>query len=294
MAKLLLTERFSAVSLRLFRRIVPRFAAFEQIYQKSGIHRLYESYMTLMFFAYLIAFVFAFLVSAVIHYAFFKLAPPQFIEAVLTSSFITSLLVPVVFLVYPLFRGNQRKNEIDANLVYTAGYMGVLAAGGISTERIFDRVTEVELHPALRDLAKRFIANLRMFGLDVVSSLKDLVVRSPSETFSKLLLGIVNTVQTSGDLKSLLAFETKRLLGVKREQLKKTLNTLIALAEIYVTAIVLAPITFIVMLTILSVMGTVAFGMSPAMQLNLLVFLGLPMLSIGFILILNSVLPEEG
>lgn len=293
MAKLLLTERFSAVGLRLFGRIMPRFAAFEQIYQKSGIYRLYESYMALMFFAYLIAFVFAFLVSAVTHFVFFKLAPLQLIEAVLTSSFITSLLVPVVFLVYPLFRGNQRKNEIDTNLVYTAGYMGVLAAGGISTERIFDRVTEVELHPALRDLAKRFIANLRMFGLDVVSSLKDLVVHSPSETFSKLLLGIVNTIQTSGDLKSLLAFETKKLLGIKREQLKKTLNTLIALAEVYVTAIVLAPITFIVMLTILSVMGNVAFGISPAMQLNLLVFLGLPMLSIGFILILNSVLPEE-
>ncbi|NIO36991.1 hypothetical protein GTO27_04735, partial [Candidatus Bathyarchaeota archaeon] len=144
-----------------------------------------------------------------------------------------------------------------------------------------------------RDLTKRLITNIKMFGLDVTSSLRDITFRSPSETFSKLFIGITNTVKTSGDLKSLLTFETKRLLHAKREQLKKTLRTLVAIGEIYISAMVIGPILFIVILTILSIMGNVTFGLTPVEQLNLLVFFGLPMLSTIFIIILNSVLPEE-
>jgi hypothetical protein len=47
------------------------------------------------------------------------------------------------------------------------------------------------------------------------------------------------------------------------------------------------------MITILSVMGNVAFGISPVMQLNLLVFFGIPALSAVCVIILNGILPEE-
>jgi len=289
------TSHVTAVSYRLFRRITSRFTftAFKQIYQKSGLSRLYESYIALMLFTSLIAFISAFAIGALLHHFLFNLALFQYFTATLTFSSIISLAVPITFILYPLYRKSQRKKEIDANLVYTAGYMGVLSAGGISIERMFKRVTEVEQHPPIKDLAKRLIANIKMFGLDVTSSLGDIALRSPSGTFSKLLIGITNTVKTSGDLKSLLTFETKRLLHAKREQLKKTLGTLISLGEIYITAMVMGPIVFIVMITILSIMGNVTFGLSPVDQLNLLVFFGLPMISTTFIIILNSVLPEE-
>jgi len=246
-----------------------------------------------MLFASLTAFISAFAIGAVIHHLLFNLTIFQYFTAVLTLSCIASLTIPITFILCPLYRRSQRRKEIDANLVYTTGYMGVLSAGGVSIERMFERVTQVEQHPAIKDLAKQLITNVKMFGLDVTSSLGDVRLHSPSEAFSKLLVGITNTVKTSGDLKSLLTFETKRLLHAKREQLKKTLGTLVALGEIYISAMVMGPIVFIVMLTIMSIMGNVAFGLSPAEQLNLLVFFGLPMISTVFIIILNGVLPEE-
>jgi len=249
--------------------------------------------MALMLFASLVAFVSAFAIGALLHYFLFNLTLFRYFIAVLTFSLIISLTVPITFILYPLYRRGQRRKEIDANLVYTTGYMGVLSAGGVSIERMFERVTEVEQRPSIKVLAKRFITNIKMFGLDVTSSLGDIALRSPSEVFSRLLIGITNTVKTSGDLKSLLTFETERLLQAKREQLKKTLGTLIALGEIYITAMVMGPILFIVMLTILSIMGNVTFGLSPVEQLNLLVFFGLPTISAIFIVILNGVLPEE-
>jgi flagellar protein FlaJ len=289
------TSYLTTTSYRLFERIISRFPfpALKQVYRKSGIPKLYESYMALMLFTSLVTFISAFTIAVLLHHFLFDLTLLQYFVAVLTISSIASLTVPIIFILYPVYRRNQRKKEIDANLIYTTGYMGVLSAGGIPIERIFERAIQVEQHPPIKDLAKRLITNIKMFGLDVTSSLKDITIRSPSETLSKLLTGITNTVKTSGDLKSLLTFETKRLLHMKREQLKKTLNTLVSLGEIYITAMVMGPIVFIVMITILSIMGNVAFGLSPVAQLNLIVFFGLPTISALFILILNSVIPEE-
>jgi flagellar protein FlaJ len=282
-----------AISYRLFGKAASRFMFLKQAYEQSGILRLYESYIALMLFLSIVTFVSAFIAGTLLHYFLLKLAIVQSIMAVSVLSVTASIIVIVVFVVYPVYRGKQRRTEIETNLVYTAGYMGILSAGGISVERIFDRVIQVERHPAIRDLAKRLITDVKVFGLDAISSLNDVIKHSPSEVFSKLLVGITNTLKTSGDLKSLLTFETERLLHTKREQLKKTLNALLGLGEVYIAGVVMGPVTFIIMITILSVMGTVTFGISPIMQLNLLVFLGIPMICSIFILILNSVLPEE-
>ena len=288
-----LANRLFSASYRLFGHRIPRFVAFKEVYEKSGLTPLCEVYISAMLFVSVVVFVSMFAAGVLVYSVFLRLGWLQGSVAILTLSFVGSLIVSIGFIVYPLFRQSQRRKQIENNLVYTTGYMGVLSSGGISIERIFDRVTQVEPRPAINDLARRFIADVRMLGLDVASALEDVETCSPSDVFAKLLAGIANTIKTSGDLKGLLFFETKRLLGAKREQLKRTLGTLIAIGEVYVTAMVLAPITFIIMITILSVMGTVAFGVSPAMQLNLIVFFLLPVLSMGFILMLNGILPEE-
>jgi len=246
-----------------------------------------------MYFITLTVFAASFAVSFLIHVYIFNLSLYQYLGASLTLSFVVSLTVPIIFVTYPLYRGSQRGKEIDANLVYTTGYMAILSAGNIPVERIFEQVIEVETCSAIKNLAKRFMTNVKMLGLDVTSALNEIAARSPSEILSRLLAGITNTAQTSGDLKNYLIFETQRLLHLKREQGKKTIGTLTILAEIYVTAIIMAPVIFIVMLTLLSILGNVAFGLSPTEQMNLLVFFGLPMISLVFIVILNSIIPKE-
>lgn len=288
-----LSDAVKNTSFRLFCNRIPDLPTFKQNYQKSGLSLIYECYMAVLLFACVVSFILTFTVGFIVHNVLFLVPLTQSILAVTILSGVSVLLVLVVFITYPLWRIRQKRAEIEANLVYTAGYMGVLSAGGISIERIFTRVSEVESHPAIKALANRVVANIKMFGLDVGSALDDAKRRSPSDVFAKLLVGVINTIKTSGDLKSLLLFETDRLLTLKREQLKKTTATMVALAEIYVTVMVMAPITFIIMLTILSVLGTAQFGLSPAMQLNLIVFFGLPVLCILFIVLLDGVLPKE-
>jgi flagellar protein FlaJ len=287
------TSYLTTASYRLFGKMGRRVTFLRQVYAQSGLHRSYESYVALMLFSSSIAFISTFAVAAPMHCCLLHLAPARFLASAAILSCIASIGVLASFVTYPTYRRDQRRKEIDANLVYTAGYMEVLSAGGISVERIFERVTQVERRVPIRDLANMLMTDVRVFGLDVVSALQDVILHSPSEIFSKLLAGINNTLKTSANLKSLLTFESQRLLHAKREQLKRTLNNLTAFGEIYITGIVIAPIVFIVMITILSVMGNVTFGLSPIAQLNLLVFFGIPALSAVCIVILNSILPEE-
>ncbi len=287
------TLYITVASNRLFGKMASHIAFLRQTYTQSGLHRSYESYVASMLLSCSIAFISAFATAASVHCVVLGMPLPQVLLAATALSCATSIAVSAVFVTYPLYRRDQRRKEIDANLVYTAGYMEVLSAGGISIERIFERVAQVERRISIRDLGNRLMMDVRVFGLDVSSALQDVILHSPSEAFSKLLAGIINSLKTSADLKSLLTFESQRLLHAKREQLKKTLSSLTAFGEIYITAIVIAPIVFIVMITILSIMGNVAFGLSPVAQLNLLVFFGIPALSAVCIVILNGILPEE-
>ncbi|MCW4005169.1 MAG: type II secretion system F family protein [Candidatus Bathyarchaeota archaeon] len=293
MSKTSFSESLANVSFKLFGGKLPQFSTFQQSYQKSGIHMFYQSYYSLMLFSCTLSFAVTFGVGMLLH--MFLLRVPLLTSIVATSclSLVAAAIIAAAFMALPLYRVRQRKNHLDSNLIYTVGYMSVLAAGGVPVERIFTRISEVEPRPVIKSLATRFVANVKLFGLDVAASLEDLTMHSPSDTFSKLLKGISNTTKTSGDLQSLLHFETKRLLALKREQLKKTLSALVALSELYVTAMVMAPITFIIMLTILSVLGSAQFGLSPAMQLNLVVFFGLPVICIIFIVLLDGILPSE-
>jgi len=281
------------VSYRVFGKVASRVVFLKKVYAQSGLHRSYESYIAFAAFSCSTTFISTFAAATLAHWFLLGLAPSQSFVAAAVLSCITSIAVSAMFVTYPLYRRDQRRKEIDTNLVYTAGYMEVLSTGGISIERIFERVTQVEKRVPIRDLANRLMTDVRVFGLDVSSALQDVMLHSPSEIFSKFLAGMINTLKTSANMKSLLAFESQRLLHAKREQLKKTLNALTAFGEIYITGVVIAPIVFIVMITILSVMGNVAFGLSPIVQLNLLVFFGIPALSAVCIVMLNGILPEE-
>jgi len=281
------------ISYKIFGNIAPKITMIKTNYTQSGIKIWYESYISIMLFSAMMTFILTLAAGIPIQYLLLKSSLTQIIPATLALATSLAITTIVIFLVYPIYCTKQRKNEIDTNLVYTTGYMSALATGGISIEKIFDRVNQVETHKPIKDLAKQLITNVNVFGLDIVAALKDINKHTPSDVFSKLITGIINTIKTSGDLKSLLTFETESLLTKKREEMKKTLNALLGLGEVYIAGVVMGPVTFIIMITILSVMGSSGMGISSIFLLNLLVFFGIPAICLVFIVVLNSALPSE-
>jgi flagellar protein FlaJ len=168
--------------------------------------------------------------------------------------------------------------------------MAILSASGMEIDKIFEQIVEVDENPSIRSLANKFIMDLNLFGYDVSAALEDISRRSASEDIKKILNSINNNIQTSGDLNDLLKFEVDNQLQIKKNNLKKLMDTLAYMGEIYVALLVMAPILFIVMITILSIFGGGSYDNASIPQLLLIVFFGIPVLATGFIIILDTMI----
>jgi flagellar protein FlaJ len=266
---------------------------FREIYDDSGNSKYYGDYIDRMQKMVLAGFAASFLLSVIGHLVLLNYTILRMILASLGVSLVVASLVGVANLYYPIYQSGNRKSKLEDNLVYSLSYMAVLSASGMPIERIINRLHEIEEDSPLKDLSKKFIINTSVFGYDVLTALRDLSDRSPSDTFSKIIYSIRTSVYTSGDLETILTYEFERQLQEKKESLKKMLGSLVYIGELYVTMMVVSPILFILMLTILSVIGGRGLGGSSILQLNLIVFFGIPVMAATFIILLDMILGEE-
>ena len=211
----------------------------------------------------------------------------------LLVAILASTITAGCFLYYPFYKRHENKSKLENGLIYFLSYMTALSASGMSIDRILDKLTEVEVNPPLILLSKKFLMDIRLFGMDIKGALKDMAQMSPSPSFAKQIEGMRNVLTTSGDLKGLLIYEVQRELQAKKEALKTKVNTLVYIGELYVAIMVVTPILFIMIISILSILGTSALGGSPVSQMNLIVFIGIPILGFIFTIILDQTLGSE-
>jgi archaellum biogenesis protein FlaJ (TadC family) len=263
---------------------------FREIFDESGISIVFLDYLKRMGIVVSVVFTLTAVSSAVIHNLIFKLSLPKMVLVVLSISLVTADLATFLYLVYPLYRRNQNRNKIESNLIYTLSYMDILSAGGASIESIMGRVSDVEENPQIRQLARKFVFDIQLLGFDVVTTLEDVSKRTPSGALKRLLESIIHNIRMSGDLRSLFSYEIKGLFKSKREGLKSMMRSMNYLGEMYVALMVVGPILFILMISILSIFSG---STSSAVQLNLIVFFGMPVLAAVFIIILDTVLEGD-
>ena len=150
----------------------------------------------------------------------------------------------------------------------------------------------MEDNESIGQLAAKFVLNMKLFGMDITSSLFDVANRSSSSALKYVLESITNNIQTSGELKSLFKFEVERQMQAKRESLKKMLSSMTYMGELYVALLVVGPILFILIITILSILGG-GGNYGAVLQLNLITFIGVPILGAGFIILLDTSMGAE-
>jgi archaellum biogenesis protein FlaJ (TadC family) len=261
-----------------------------EIYEESGIENAFPEYNKKIINYSGGVSLLTLILSTFIHEVFFNIS----IISVLTSSIIIAILVfltcSLIGLINPIYKREQAKSHLENNLVYSLSYMAVLSSSGMPIEKILERVSNVEDNPPLTRLTKKFLTEIKLLGVDVRTALRHIAEMSPSRALSKQIEGIRTTIITSGDLKTLLTYEVERQLQKKKEKLRNTLNTLVYIGELYVTLMVVTPVLFILMITILSIMGKTSHIGSSALQLNLIVFFGIPVMASAFILLLDIVL----
>jgi archaellum biogenesis protein FlaJ (TadC family) len=263
------------------------------IYEESGILLMFHEYNQKVMIFSGIASLMIFILTVFVHDIFYDFAASRILIVSGIVGVITFAFSLVIGLLNPIYKRSQAKAHLETNLVYSLSYMAVLASSGMPIERILEAVAEVEDNPPLTRLTRKFLTNIKLLGVDVHTALREIADKSPSRSLSRKLEAIRTTVMTSGDLKTLLSYEVERQLSKKKEKLRNTLTTLVYVGELYVTLLVVTPVLFILMITIMSLMASASFGEASALQLNLIVFFGIPVMATSFIIFLDIILGGE-
>ncbi len=198
-----------------------------------------------------------------------------------------------LFYVYPIYRADNFKRKLEDGLPFTAGHMAILAGAGVPPDRIFRSLAQLDAPLAVSDEAKNVVRDVELFGFDILSALESASDRTPSARFKQLLEGFIATVHSGGGLAKYLRDRSRQYMKLKRIALRRFSDALAILAEFYVTMLVAGPLILVVMLAVMAMLGGGTGLLDPRLLLHVLTYLGIPMGSVAFLIILDALSPRR-
>ncbi|MGQ9538009.1 MAG: type II secretion system F family protein [Candidatus Bathycorpusculaceae bacterium] len=273
--------------------VLPLFQDLDGFLQKADLKTNFRVYISLtVFFTVLISLVTFVSIPCLLVFAFGIPVLPAVLFGFGGSLFTVAFSV-LGFYVYPVYRADKLKRNLEDELAFTTGYMAILASAGVSPEKIFHSLSNIPIPLAVSTEAKNIIRDVNLFGLDIISALERNSKRTPSEMFREMLEGLISTIHSGSSLAAYLRERSRQHMKLKRISLRKFSDTLSILSEFYVALLVTGPLLLIIMLAVMAMMGGGSLGLlSPDLLLNILTYIGIPVGSIMFLIILDAVSPK--
>jgi flagellar protein FlaJ len=200
----------------------------------------------------------------------------------------------VFFYIYPSYMADSRKRAIDSKLPFAVPYMAAMAGAGVPPDAVFSSLARSDLYGEIAEEAKNITRDCKFFGRDIVTVLHDYTTLTPSRRFSELLMGITTTVRSGGDLKTYLHNEAENMMVEYRQMMKDFAENLGLFAESYITIPVFGTIFLVIVMSVMTMMGGGSIGpLEMSDMMILVVYAGIPGLSLLFLLLIDSIIPEE-
>jgi len=187
----------------------------------------------------------------------------------------------------PASKAKSRKRNIDQRLAYATNYMAAMASAGVIPAQIFRSLAKQDIYGEVAKEAAMIFKDLEVHGKDIVTALRRAIDRTPSVKFQELLQGAITTTTSGGDLTAYFRSKATRYQWENRVEQKTFIETMGLMAETYVTAAVAGPLFLLVMVAIIVLMGAGTMD-----QIQMIVFLLLPVINGGFTWGLLKMIPE--
>lgn len=273
--------------------LLPLFEDMHMSYRKSGIKiglKAYVSFAILVFM--LVSMSFLILIPSILLFILRLSLLPSLLFGVGGSLFAGALTI-ILFYIYPAYRADCLKRKLDDELPFTTGYMAILAGAGVPPDMIFRSLAEIDVTLAVSGEAKTIVRDVELFGHDIFSALEATSERTPSAKFKDLLEGFIASIHSGGGLTRYLRDRSRQYMKLKRIALRRSSDTLSILAEFYVTLLVAGPLILVVMLAVMAMLGGGTELLNPRLLLYLLAYLGIPIGSIVFLMMLDVISPRR-
>ena len=275
-------------------KFLPLFKDLDVNLRKSGIKVNFKAYVSTVILAALLLSISVLILVPVLLIFIFKLSLLSSLLFGVGASLLAGALTVIGFYFYPIYRADSLKRTLEDGLPFTAGYMSILAGAGVPPDFIFRSLAQVDASLAVSNEARSIVRDVELFGFDVISALEAASQRTPSERFKELLEGFIATIHSGGSLVKYLRDRSRQYMKLKRIALRRFSDTLAVLAEFYVTLMVAGSLIFVVMLAVMAMLGGGGSGLlDPRLLLHLLTYIGLPIGSVVFLIILDMISPKR-
>ncbi len=255
--------------------------------KKSGIPMTSDEYSSLLLAAALIIPLgLAFLISLILMILgtdLIMLIPYFTIIFVVLAS-----LIMVIGYLYPGMKMSDIKKDIMNNLPFSTIYLTTLSGSGMNAVQMFKILGHFSEFGEVSKASQKIVRDVELLGVDIATALEKAAERTPSSQLRELFWGMRSTMTTGGNLNNFLMEKSQSYMSDYRRFLDKFVDQMSILMEVYITAVIVGSIFFIIMGVILSLMG----GGQPLAMVRLLVYIGIPMLSIMFMIIIAGMSPE--
>jgi flagellar protein FlaJ len=275
-------------------RFLPLFKDLDVNLKKSGMKINFKAYVSTVILSSLILAASVMFLVPVVLFFIFKLSLVLSLLFGLGVSLLAGASTVIVFYVYPTYRADSLKRDLEDEMPFTTGYMSILAGAGVPPDFIWRSLAQIDSSLSISNVARNVVRDVELFGFDVISALETTSKRTPSERFKEMIEGFISVVYSGGNLVKYLRDRSQQYMKLKKIALKRFSDTLGVLAEFYVTLMVAGSLIFVVMLAVMSMLGSGGFGfLDSRLLLQLLTYIGLPVGSTVFLVILDMVSPKR-
>ncbi|MDW7725650.1 MAG: type II secretion system F family protein [Candidatus Methanoperedens sp.] len=194
-----------------------------------------------------------------------------------------------VLMIYPSFQASIRKVNIDTQLPHAVMYMYALSRGETNIVEIIRSVAD--LPNVYGEISKEFsmiLRDMEFLGIDFMSALRNVQADTPSRDLNEFLGNLITLIDNGGDITDFFSMQIESYRVKTKRDHTLFLDMLGMIAEGYVTGFVAGPLFLIIVaVTLGSMQGSMTWlllGMT---------FVVLPFGSIGFIFLIDLMLPKD-
>ncbi|MFB6164827.1 MAG: type II secretion system F family protein [Haloarculaceae archaeon] len=222
------------------------------------------------------------------------LAPPVYYGVLVGGGAIGGLLCGgLTYLLrweLPKSRAEARRRQIDEGMARTMAFLYALSRGGLGFPAVMRTLAD---HPDVYGESAREIAvgvrEMDMFGTDVLTAVRRMAERSPSEEFKTFGENLASVLQSGQDLPAFLREQYERYQTEAEERQEEVLELLATIAEAYVTVLVAGTLFLITILLVFGLTTTDTLWL-----IQLLAYLAIPLANVGFMVFLDQQLETLG
>jgi len=272
-------------------KVYPQFNEIHISLKKGGVLIAFKAYIAFMVLTSIITFAVALPVSFLLIPLITRI---PFLSGMnigfsLVIAALAALGAMMIMYLYPGLKASSRKGPIDKNLPYVINFLTLLSSSNVPPSLIFESMAKIDTLKEVRLEFSNVIRDIEIFGKDLLTSIVDNAKLTPNEQLGEILEGYVATVRTGGNPTEYLKISTDIVTKERLGKLDVMLESLSAMAEIYIMMLVAAPLLFIVLFVTLGMIGSSSFGgISMSTILYLLTYLGIPILGAIMMVIMST------